>query len=140
MLAVVGSNPLLQSELETQYQQMVTQQEPINANTHCKLMEELLYQKLLLAQAQKDSLTVTDAQVEQEMDRRMHFYIQQFGSEERFVAFYGKSVEDFKNDLKDNIRDLLLAQQMQSKITGDINVTPNDVKSYFNDIILKLLN
>ena len=134
VLAVVGSNPLLQSELETQYQQMVTQQEPINANTHCKLMEELLYQKLLLAQAQKDSLTVTDAQVEQEMDRRMHFYIQQFGSEERFVAFYGKSVDDFKNDLKDNIRDLLLAQQMQSKITGDINVTPNDVKSYFNEI------
>ncbi len=134
IIAVIGSNPVLQSELETQYQQMITQQEPVNADTHCKLVEELLYQKLLLAQAQKDSLTVTDAQVEQEMDRRMKFYIQQFGSEERFVAFYGKSIEDFKTDLKDNVRDLLLAQQMQSKITADINVTPNDVKTYFNDI------
>lgn len=134
VIAVVGANPLLQSEVESQYQQMIAQQEAVNENTHCKLVEELLYQKLLLAQAQKDSLTVTDAQVEQEMDRRMRFYIQQFGSEERFVAFYGKSVEDFKADLSDNIRNLLLAQQMQSKITADINVTPNDVKSFFNEI------
>ncbi len=134
IVAVVGTNPILQSELETQYQQMISQQEAVDANTHCKLLEELLYQKLLLAQAQKDSLNVTEAQIEQEMDRRIKYYIQQFGSEEKFVAFYGKSVEDFKGDLKDNIRDLLLAQQMQSKITGDITVTPNDVKTYFSGI------
>ncbi len=134
VIAVVGSNPLLQSELESQYQQMVSQQEAVNEDTRCKLMEELLYQKLLLAQAQKDSLNVTEAQVDQEMDRRIHYYIQQFGSEERFTAFYGKSVEDFKADLRDNVRDLLLSQQMQSKITGDINVTPNDVKIYYAGI------
>ncbi|HET8962722.1 MAG TPA: peptidylprolyl isomerase, partial [Chitinophagales bacterium] len=59
---------------------------------------------------------------------------QQFGSEERFVEFYGKSVDDFKADLKDNIRDLLLAQQMQGKITSDITITPNEVKIYFQNI------
>ncbi len=134
VIAVVGTNTVLQSELESQYQQMVTAQEAVNENSHCKLLEELLYQKLLLAQAQKDSLSVTDAQVEQELDRRISYYIQQFGSEERFTTFYGKSVEDFKIDLKDNIRDLLLSQQMQSKITGDINVTPNDVRLYYKSI------
>ncbi len=134
IIGVVGSNPVLQSELESQYQQMVSQQEAVNNDTHCKLMEELLYQKLLLAQAQKDSLTVTDAQVDQELDRRMRYYIMQFGSEEKFAAFYGKSVEDYKQDLRDNVRDLLLSQQMQSKVTGEINVTPNDVKIYFNSI------
>ncbi|MES2394966.1 MAG: peptidylprolyl isomerase [Bacteroidota bacterium] len=134
VIAVVGSNTVLQSELESQYQQMVSSQEAVNENSHCKLFEELLYQKLLLAQAQKDSLFVTDAQVEQELDRRIQYYIQQFGSEERFIAFYGKSVEDFKIDLKDNVRDLLLAQQMQSKITGDVSVTPNDVRTYYKSI------
>jgi peptidyl-prolyl cis-trans isomerase SurA len=134
VIAVVGSNTVLQSELESQYQQMVSSQELVNESSHCKLFEELLYQKLLLAQAQKDSLFVTDAQVEQELDRRIQYYIQQFGSEKRFIAFYGKSVEDFKIDLKDNVRDLLLAQQMQSKITADVTVTPNDVRTYYKSI------
>jgi peptidyl-prolyl cis-trans isomerase SurA len=134
VIAVIGVNPVLQSELEAKYQQMVAAQEVINESSRCKLLEELLYQKLLLTQAQKDSLNVPEAQVEQELDRRMNYYIQQFGSEERFTAFYGKSVDDFKNDLKDNVHNILLSQQMQSKITGDITVTPNDVKTYFNGI------
>ena len=134
VIAVVGVNPILQSELESQYQQMVTAQEPVDDNSRCKILEDLLYQKLLLAQAQKDSLTISDAQVDQELDKRIRYYIHQFGTEERFVAFYGKSVDDFKTDLKDNVRDLLLAQQMQSKITSDKTVTPSDVKLYFKSI------
>jgi peptidyl-prolyl cis-trans isomerase SurA len=134
IVAVVGTNPILKSELEAQYQQMLAQQEAVDENTRCKLLEELLFQKLLLAQAQKDSLTVTEAQVEQELDRRMRYYLQQFGSEERFKDFYGKSSEDYKADLKDNVRDLLLAQQMQGKIVNDITVSPNDIKVYYNNI------
>lgn len=134
IVAVVATNPILQSELETQYQQMLSEQAPVNENTRCDLLEELLYQKLLLAQAQKDSLEVTEGQIEQEMDRRIDYFIRQFGSEEKFSAFYGKSVDDFKADLRDNVRDLLLAQQQQSKITGDITVTPNDVRTYYNNI------
>jgi peptidyl-prolyl cis-trans isomerase SurA len=134
IVAVVGNNYVLQSDLETQYQQMLAAQEPVDENTRCRIMEELLYQKLLLSQAQHDSLDVSEGQIEQEMDRRIKYYIQQFGSEDKFVAFYGKTVEDFKVDLKDDVRDLLLAQQMQGKITGDLSVTPNEVKEYFNSI------
>lgn len=133
VVGIVGGNIILQSEIDAQYQQM-SSTEPLDQTTRCKLLEELLYQKLLLAQAQKDSLTVTESQIEQEQDRRMNYFIQQFGSEERFVAFYGKSVDEFKNDLKDNVRDLLLAQQMQGKITNDITVTPNEVKSFYETI------
>ena len=134
IIAVVGNNYILQSDLETQYQQMLAAQEPVNESTRCKLMEELLYQKLLLAQAQKDSLDVSEGQIDQELDRRMKYYIAQFGSEEKFVAFYGKSIDDYKLELKDDVRDLLLEQQMQSKITGDMSVTPNEVKEYFKSI------
>jgi peptidyl-prolyl cis-trans isomerase SurA len=134
IVAVVGTNPILKSELEAQYQQMLAQQEAVNENTRCKLLEDLLFQKLLLAQAQKDSLEVTDAQVEQELDRRMRYYLGQFGSEEKFKDFYGKSSEDYKAELKDNVRDILLAQQMQGKITNDITVTPNEIRAYYNNI------
>lgn len=134
IVAVVGTHPILQSELEAQYQQMLSQQEAVDEHTRCKLLEDLLFQKLLLAQAEKDSLDVTDAQVEQELDRRMRYYLQQFGSEEKFKEFYGKSSEDYKADLKDNVKELLLAQQMQGKITNDISVTPSEIKNYYNSI------
>jgi peptidyl-prolyl cis-trans isomerase SurA len=134
IVAVVGTNPILKSELEAQYQQMLAQQEAVDEETRCRLLEELLFQKLLLAQAQKDSLEVSEAQVEQELDRRMRVYIRQFGSEEKFRDFYGKSSEDYKAELKDNVRDLLLAQQMHGKIVDDISVTPSEIKTYFNNI------
>ncbi|MBL7883315.1 MAG: peptidylprolyl isomerase [Bacteroidia bacterium] len=135
VIAVVGTNVLLQSELDSQFQQYQSQPDAvITTETKCKLMEELLYQKLLLAQAIKDSLTITEGQIEQELDRRLRFYIQQFGSEERFTEFYGKSVDDFKTDLRDDVKNLLLAQQMQSKIVGNVTVTPNEVLQYFNAI------
>ncbi len=133
--AVVAGNIILQSEIDAQVQQLQASQEPVTENTHCKVLEDLLYQKLLLAQAQKDSLSVTEVQIEQEQDRRINYFIQQFGSEEAFVSFYGKSVDDFKSDLKDNVRDLLLAQQMQTKITADITVTPNEVKTFYAGIL-----
>lgn len=134
VIGIVGNATILQSELEAQYQQLLVTKEIVTENTKCKLFEELLYQKLLLTQAQKDSLSVTEAQVEQELDRRINYYIQQFGSEKRFEEFYGKSVDNFKTDLKDNVRDLLLTQQMQTKIVGDATVTPNEVKRFYENI------
>lgn len=134
IVGIVGGNIIMQSEVDAQYQQMASELSTLGEAGKCKVFEDLLYQKLLLAQAQLDSLSVTDAQIEQEQDRRMNYFIQQFGSEEKFVEFYGKTVDDFKADLKDNIRDLLLAQQMQGKITADVTVTPNEVKTYFENI------
>lgn len=134
VIAVVGKNIVKQSELETQYTQYLSQGMDPTENTRCTLLEELLYQKLLLAQAQKDSVEVSDAQVEGELDRRLRLYIQQFGTREKFEEFYGKSVEEFKEELRENLRDIMLAQTMQSKITGDISVSPNEVKEYYKSI------
>lgn len=134
VIGAVGTNIILQSELEAQYQQMVSEQENVDENTRCQVLETMLFQKLLLNQAQKDSLYPAESQVDQELDRRMTYYIRQLGSEERFVAFYGKSTDDFKAELRDKVRDLLMAQQMQSKVAGDISVTPNEVRTYFNNL------
>lgn len=135
VIAVVGNGIVTRSQLESQYLQYASKNDKADPQTvRCKLFEQLMFQRLLLAQAQKDSITVTDAQVEQELDRRIKYFINQFGSEQKFVEFYGKSIDEFKNDLGSDIKDLLQAQKMQAKITDDITVTPSDIRMYYDHI------
>ena len=133
VVAVVGSGIVTKSQLESQYLQYAAHNDKANPEkAKCKLLEQLMFQKLLLAQAQKDSISVSDGQVEQELDRRLKYFISQFGSEQKFVDYYSKSVEDFKSEMRDDIKELLLSQKMQSKITEEITVTPSEVRNYFN--------
>jgi peptidyl-prolyl cis-trans isomerase SurA len=137
IVAVVGNNIVTQAQLESQYLQYANRTNVKNLSKHeifCRLLEQSLFQKLLVAQAQKDSLEVSDAQVDGELDRRVRYFINQFGSEQKFQEFYGKSVDEFKNDLRDDVKDILLAQRMQGKITDGITVTPADVRAYYNNI------
>ena len=135
VIGVVGKNIVKQSELESQYMQFITQPgAEVTPDTRCEMLEELLYQKLLLAQAEKDSIVISDDQVNSEIDRRLRYYIGQFGSQEKFEQFYGKTTEQFRDDLQDDVRNLLKSQTMQSKIAGDIAVSPAEVKAFFNSI------
>ena len=138
VVAVVGSNIISKSQLESQYLQMESKADKKNSgNAHidkCVLLNQLLFQKLLVAQAIKDSVDVTEAQVENELDRRMRYFLGQFGSEKRFTEFYGKTPEDFKNDLRDDVKDLMRAQKVQAKITEGMTVSPSEVRAYFNRI------
>lgn len=131
IVAVVGNNPILKSEVESKQIQAKLDSAVFDK---CAVLEELLYQKLLLAQAIRDSLEVTDEQVEEELDRRLRYYITQFGSVKAFEDFYGKSVEQFKQDFKEELREVLLVQRMQQKITGNITVSPAEVRSFFESI------
>ncbi|HKC67971.1 MAG TPA: peptidylprolyl isomerase, partial [Bacteroidia bacterium] len=84
--------------------------------------------------ADKDSVQVKDEQVENELDRRMNYYLAQFGSEEKFESFYGKTVKQYKDEMRDDIHNILVAQQMQQKVVSDVKVSPADVRTYFNSI------
>ncbi|HXB41663.1 MAG TPA: peptidylprolyl isomerase [Bacteroidia bacterium] len=133
-IGVVGKHILLRSDLERELKAMKTENIEITDSVRCAVYEELMYQKLLLAQADKDSVSVKDEQVDQELDRRMNYYLQQFGSEDKFEAFYGKTVKQYKEELRGDIRDILVGQQMQSKIMGDIKVSPADIRTFFNSL------
>jgi peptidyl-prolyl cis-trans isomerase SurA len=132
--AVIGNKIILQSEVQERYQEYVAEK-IANEKTTCKVVEDLLYEKLLLIEAEKDStITVSDAQVDQEFQKRVTYYINQFGSKEAFEKYYGKTVEQYKEELKPDVKDILLAQQMRSKITENTTVSPEDVRKYFNAI------
>lgn len=117
-----------------QYVQYTNQGNPPDSNARCMILEELLFHKLLLNQAQLDSVEVTDSQVESEIDRRIRYFIHQIGSQEKLEEHYQKSINQIKEDFRDLIKEQLLTQSMQGKITADVKVTPADVRAYFNTI------
>ncbi len=131
--AVVGKNPLLLSEIETNLLQQKERVE-LKENARCRVFEDLLFQKLLLSQADRDSIVVADGEVDNELNRRIQYYVGMLGSEEKFEAFYGKRISVFKDELRDDVRDQLMAQKMQQKITGDSKLTPSEVRAFFNTI------
>jgi len=135
VVAVVGSNIILLSDIENQYLQYRMQGTiKGGSSVRCQIFENLLFQKLLLNQAEIDSVEVTEGQVDDEMDNKLRYYIRQFGSKEKFEEFYDKSVEEFKEELRDITRDQLRVQMMQYEITQDVKVTPSEVRSFFNSI------
>jgi peptidyl-prolyl cis-trans isomerase SurA len=136
VIAVVGGHIILESDVEAQYMQY-RMQEGITGSSStvkCSMLETMLYQKLLLNQAELDSVEVSDSQVEAEMDRRLRHYIGLLGSPEKFEEFYQKSIIEFKDELRDQVKELLLVETVQQKITGDIKITPSEVKAFFKDI------
>lgn len=135
VVAIVGGNIVKLSDIETQYNQMRLQGN-LNENnsSKCQILENILFNKLLLNQAKLDSVVVSDEQVENELDRRLRYYISQFGSKEKFEEFYKKTVIDFKDEFREIIRNQMLVQMMEGNITDNIKVTPAEVKKFFENI------
>jgi len=136
VVATVGSHMIMLSDIEQQYMQMRAV-EGFNTNSttaRCQILESMLFQKLMLNQAEFDSLKVTDEEVEGSLDSKLRYYIQQFGSRDKLEAFYKKSIDEIKAEFKEPIREQLLEEQVQQKITADVKVTPSQVKKYFNAI------
>lgn len=132
--AVIGGKTLLKSEIESQYQQIIAQGNDANPNLRCRIIDQLLINKLLLNQALLDSIEVTDSQVEGELDRRIGFMVNQIGSEARLEEYYEKSIPEIRDEFKPLIKEQLLIQMMQGKVTKNITVSPADVRNFFNSI------
>jgi len=133
VVAVVGQHYVLHSDVENQYIQLRMQggidgSEP---TVKCRIMENLLFEKLMLHQADIDSVEVTQEQVNMELDRRMRYFISQFGSQEKLEKFYDKSVIEFKTELSEVIEEQLKIQEVQRTITEYTKVTPSEVKKFF---------
>ena len=133
VVAVVGKNIILQSDIETQYLQYRMQGyiEGSSSTIKCNILREVIFQKLLLNQADIDSIVGNPVQVEQELDRRFRYYISQFGSQEKLEEYYNKSVDQFKDEMREVIGDQLLQQQVQAEITKNVTITPKEIKAFY---------
>ncbi len=133
IVAVVGNEIILYSDIQIQKTQLQAQGYKGNLSD-CQVLEEILFEKLMLNQAKVDSLEVTDDMVEGQLNRRMEVFIRQIGSVEALEDYYGKSMSEIREDFFDVLKDQLLVQRMEAEISGDINVTPSDVQDFFNEI------
>ncbi len=132
VIAVVGKYPILLSDLQNT---MLDQDKQGVYFDRCKSFEMLVYQKLLMVQAEKDSLIVSEAELDHELSRRMSYFISQFGSEEKLEEFYGKRTNVIKDELRFSVQEQLLAEKMKSNITGNDKLTPAEIRLFFNSSI-----
>jgi peptidyl-prolyl cis-trans isomerase SurA len=131
VVAVLGNNVILLSELNQQYAQYLNSGNPNNETVKCYILQQMLVQKLLKQQAEIDSVIVDDNQVDDEVDRRMRSSIQRAGGQDRLEQFLNKSVLQYKDEIRPDIKDALIANKMQGEITGNVTITPLEVKKYF---------
>jgi len=129
----VGGKIILMSEIESFYYEEL-QKGDVPEDYRCRVMQELITQKLMLIQAAKDSIEVSDDEVENNIDNRIRYFISLFGSQEKMEEFYGKSVQEIKEEFRDDVRNLLLIQRMQETIFGEMSVSPTEVKTFYNTI------
>ncbi|MDD3636815.1 MAG: peptidylprolyl isomerase [Bacteroidales bacterium] len=131
--AVVGKNVILQSDIENQYIQYRLQRGISGSaeTIRCQILEDLLFQKLMLNQAEIDSVEVTDEQINQEMERRLRYFINELGSQEKLEAYYNKSTNEIKNELRRLVKDQMLVQEVQNGIMNSVEVTPSEIKNYY---------
>jgi peptidyl-prolyl cis-trans isomerase SurA len=134
VVAVVGRQAILQSELVGRTEQARAGGATVNDAFICGELEDLLYEKLLVEQGGLDSVVVDEAQVNAELDRRIRYFAQQLGGEKQLEEFYGKSAAEIRADFRDQVHDQLLVQTMQQRVTGDIRITPRDVQRFYQRI------
>lgn len=132
VVAQIGDEIIMLSDIQGQKLQMIQNSIDITSQTDCEILEELLYQKLLISQAIIDSIQVSDDMVNGEMEQRIRYFEEQIGGRKELEEFYGKSVAQIKAEFFYLIRKRMLAEFMEDKITENLIITPNDVKEFFN--------
>lgn len=133
VVAVVGQRIILMSEVEQQYESLLSQGYP-GGITKCQVFEELLLEKMLLHHAELDSVVVSEEEAEGTMDRRIEMLVAQIGSVRKLEEFYKKSVVEIKEEMRELVSNQLTAQKMQGEITGKVEITPTEVRMFYNDI------
>jgi peptidyl-prolyl cis-trans isomerase SurA len=131
---IVGDKIVLKSEIINYIDDIKRQGGEVPPNAECFLLEKMMADKALILQAEKDSLPVSDEEVEAELDQRVRYFIMQYGGKEAFEQIAGRTIYQVKEDFRKSIREGRLAQSMKKSIVEGIKITPTEVRNYFEKI------
>jgi peptidyl-prolyl cis-trans isomerase SurA len=134
IVAVVGDKIVLKSDIDNSILDMQRQGVEIPHNARCLTLEQALGVKALVLQAEKDSLPVTDEEVEADIENQIRGFINAYGSKDRLEEISGRTIYQLKEDFREGFRERKLANAMRSKIVDGIRITPNETKAYFDKI------
>ena len=135
VVAKVGSEYILLSEVEDEYAFNKNNNENLDAGAKCQILENIIAQKLIVYQARLDSIEVTDAEVESQLDLRFEDVLRRMNGDEAFFKeYYGATVSEMKDRYRDDQKQKILADRMQAKLIDEVKITPNEVLEFFNAI------
>lgn len=136
VVAVVGQNIILQSDIEAQYIQYRLQGgiKGSASSIRCEILEDQMFRKLMLNQAEMDSITVTDEQVDSEVDRMVSYFISQLGSQENLEKYYKKTMPEIREELFRMRKEQLLVEQVEHAMLANVEITPSEVKRFYQNM------
>ena len=134
IVAVVDNEFILKSELEFQTNMVAAQRkiDPNSPGLQKQVLNAIIEEKLIYAQANFDSIIVTDEEVASRIDYQINVFQQQYGSIEKIEQMYGMSIEKIKRELRDEIQKSLMIQKLQEKNFASIEASRREVESFFN--------
>lgn len=135
VIAVVGSEMILLSDLEEQYDYLRGQQGGLPPDARCFILNNMMLSKLLLNQAKLDSVEVSEAEVDDQINARIDRILGYMGNDpSMFESYYGQTIAEKREEMREDIRDQILTERMQGKVQSGITITPSEVKAFFNKI------
>ena len=133
VIAVIGNKAVLYSDLKQQLLQIEQGGTPVTSEIECEVLENLLFEKLLLNQADIDSVTVSEGQVNAELDNRIRYFESQVGSIKRIEEIFGKSILEIREDFFKKIENRLKTERVQATITENVTVNPKSIREFYNN-------
>jgi peptidyl-prolyl cis-trans isomerase SurA len=134
VIAVVGENILLKSDIDKEYFQLSAQYPDYEGDLKCELFDQLITQKLLLYKADLDSIVIADERLEYEINRRLEFYASQAGSIERLEEYLGIPILQYKQEMSEKVKHQMLVQEAQASLLNDVKISPTEVRKFYNEI------
>ena len=131
---IVGEEAILRSEVEEERLRAQYEGMPIAGDPYCVIPEQLAIQKLFLHQAELDSIEANESSVSSQVDMRMNYYISQIGSKEKMEEYFRKTSSEIREEMMTSVRNQMIIQQMQGKITEKIQPTPAEVRRYYSQL------
>lgn len=135
IVTVVGDRIILYSDLKNAVADATRLNDgKISQDALCDITEQALISKVLMLQAEKDSLVVADEEVEAELDQRIRYFARTLGGIEALEKYAGKTIYQLKDDSRPAVRERHLATNMQRKILSSVRITPAEVKTFFEKL------
>ena len=131
---VVGDEAILRSEVEEERLRAQYEGQPIAGDPYCVIPEQLAVQKLFLHQAELDSIEANESTVSHQVDMRMNYYINQIGSKEKLEEYFRKPSSEIREEMMTMVRNQMIIQQMQQKLTSNIKPTPAEIRRYYESL------
>lgn len=135
IVAIVGKNRIiLQSELEVQAAQAAQQMPEAEADVQCQVLHQLVLQKMLIEQAERDSVVVSPEEIEGTLENRIRYFTGLYGSREKLEEVSGKTIYQLKEDYRENVKESMLAERVQAQILQNVKITPAEVQAFYAKI------